>query len=90
MISFAGYRVSDSILSDSTIVDFVFEGNGAVFHDGIIDGVVADGSEMTCDVDSVLAVEMYCIDSGQLFLTLFIVAGIFAILPMLSHGAEKP
>ena len=84
LISFAGYRVCDSLLNDSMIVEVVFEGKGAVFQDGIIDGVLADGSEMIFSIDSVQTVEMDCFDgSKSLKLLFFAVAGVIVILPII-------
>ena len=81
--SFSGYRVCDSLLSDSLVVELIFEGKGAVFQDGIIDGVVADGSEMVFSIDSIQTVEMNYFDGSKtLKLSLFAVAGVFVILPM--------
>ncbi len=31
--SFSGYRVSDSLFSDSLVVELIFEGKGAVFQE---------------------------------------------------------
>ena len=88
--SFLGYRVCDSLLSDSLVVELIFEGKGAVFQDGIIDGVVADGSEMVFSIDSIQTVEMNYFDGSKtLKVLLFAIAGIMVILTVLPSPSNE-
>jgi hypothetical protein len=81
LISFEANRVLDTLLVNSQNDDDLFEGEGAVFHDGIIEGVVADGSEMVCSIDSVQSVEIDRVDTLKLLLTLTVIAGFASMIP---------
>ena len=68
-VSFAGYRVLDTLLNVPDENPIVFDGEGAVFNDSLIRGVLSDGSERIINIDSVVVVE---VDRFDLARTIFI------------------
>jgi hypothetical protein len=68
-VSFAGYCVIDTVHNGRDEGSIVFDGEGAVFRDSLIQGVTSDGTERIINIDSVAVVELERFDLAR---TIFI------------------